>query len=172
MLLRKLGPRKRLKGKPCIRVYVDGANDKVGYGGWGAVVFQPQKAPQVLSGPMYPATNQTAEMTAAIEGLRKARSLVSSGVIEVISDSKYVVLGITDWIYVWKECGWKTTSDEDVKNLDLWHELFDLDGPDVRWTHVRGHRGITGNEMADKAAVQAKKDARFKFPRETLDEVE
>jgi len=121
---------------------------------------------------MYPATNQTAEMTAAIEGLRKARSLVSSGVIEVISDSKYVVLGITDWIYVWKECGWKTTSDEDVKNLDLWHELFDLDGPDVRWTHVRGHRGITGNEMADKAAVQAKKDARFKFPRETLDEVE
>ena len=46
--------------------------------------------------------------------------------IEVYTDSKYVKLGITEWINTWIKNNWKTSKKEDVKNKDFWLELYKL----------------------------------------------
>ena len=46
--------------------------------------------------------------------------------IEIYTDSQYVKLGITEWINTWIKNNWKTSKKEDVKNKDLWLELYNL----------------------------------------------
>ena len=46
--------------------------------------------------------------------------------IEIYTDSQYVKLGITEWINNWIKNNWKTSKKEDVKNKDLWLELYNL----------------------------------------------
>ena len=38
---------------------------------------------------------------------------------EIYTDSKYVKLGITEWIHKWKKNNWQTSKKEPVKNKDL-----------------------------------------------------
>ena len=64
------------------------------------------------------ATNNKAELAAAIKALQVARDHKLEQMI-VYSDSKYVIKGVTEWIYKWKENGWKTAGGGgDVKNKD------------------------------------------------------
>ena len=68
--------------------------------------------------------------------------------VHIVSDSQYVVKGITQWIHNWKKKNYKK-----VKNVDLWKELDSLNSPDTKWEWVRGHDGNEYNEIADGLAV-------------------
>ena len=73
------------------------------------------------------------------------------------SDSKYVVMGITQWILKWTKDNWKNASGELVKNKDEWVALLSLiesSEIDITWNHVPGHQGIAGDEEADKLALK------------------
>ena len=53
---------------------------------------------------------------------------------------------------------WKNAKKQPVKNQDLIKELYQLyKSKKVKFKHVRGHKGIYGNEMADKLAVEGSK---------------
>ena len=94
------------------------------------------------------------ELLGAIEGLSllKTRSLV-----DMYSDSQYVLNGLKDWIKNWKKRGWKTASKQPVKNIDLWQRLDELAaGHEVRFHWIRGHNAHPENERADKLAVAAR----------------
>jgi ribonuclease HI len=102
-------------------------------------------------------TNNRMEMMAVIEALERCH-----GSITIISDSQYVVKGITSWIHSWKRCHWKK-ADGPVKNRDLWERLDALVSDptrDVRFEWVRGHNGHPMNEMVDKLAVKASKECK------------
>lgn len=89
-------------------------------------------------------------MMAVIEalGALKGRSNV-----ELYTDSKYVLQGITEWIEGWKARGWKTAAKKPVKNVDLWMALDEAVGAhEVNFHWVKGHVGIEGNERADALA--------------------
>ncbi|QSZ33186.1 hypothetical protein DSL72_002772 [Monilinia vaccinii-corymbosi] len=43
----------------------------------------------------------------------------------IATDSKYVVLGITERIHAWIRRGWRTNAGPPVKNQDLWKKLID-----------------------------------------------
>ena len=105
------------------------------------------------------ATNNKAELAAAVKAIQVAREHNLEKLI-VYSDSNYVTQEVTEWIYKFKENGWKTASGEDVKNKEIWIELANL-APDsktkITWTHVAAHSGIPGNEEADKLAMKAAK---------------
>jgi ribonuclease HI len=94
------------------------------------------------------------ELLAAIEALK---ILDPRRPARVVSDSAYVVTGITSWIASWKRKGWKTAAGGNVLNRDLWEEIDRLAGrwppESLRWTRVRGHDGHAGNERADRIAV-------------------
>ena len=98
-------------------------------------------------------TNQIAELTAAIEGL----ALVPPGdAVELVSDSQYVLKGISEWRAGWERKGWRNSKGEPVANLALWKRLFAVvDARQVTTRWVRGHNGDPYNERADALANQA-----------------
>ncbi len=156
----KIAPIKRLTAQPNrIRVYVDGSSDnhRTLTGGWAAVILVPGERAKTISGFIKPPTNnQVAELTAAVMGLEYVRERRLGGQCEVISDSMYVIRGITMFEATWRLNGWITTNDESVKHQELWKRLMKLDNENVIWKHIRGHHGNVFNEMADHAAGLAR----------------
>ncbi len=136
-----------------IKIYTDGAcSGNPGKGGWG-VLIQENNNEKKLSGSELNTTNNRMELTAVIKALEH---FDKSREIEVFTDSKYVMQGITEWIKNWKNNHWKTSQKKDVKNKDLWILLDAVSAKhDIKWSWVKGHAGDYGNEIADKLATQA-----------------
>ena len=136
--------------------YTDGAcaPSNPGPAGWGAVLIAPGSgAESDHFGFIGPGTNQIAELTAAVEGL--ARVPAGAGV-QLVSDSQYVLKGLTEWRAGWERKGWRNSKGEPVANLALWKRLFalaDARRVTVRW--VKGHNGDRCNEKADALANKA-----------------
>ena len=136
-----------------IKIYTDGAcSGNPGKGGWGALI-QENDNEKKLSGSELNTTNNRMELTAVIRALEHYDEAKE---IEVFTDSKYVMQGITEWIKNWKTNHWKTSQKKDVKNKDLWVLLDSVSSKhDIKWSWVKGHAGDYGNEIADKLATQA-----------------
>jgi ribonuclease HI len=95
-------------------------------------------------------TNNRMELTAAIQGLEALKKQCR---VELNTDSKYVLQGITEWLPNWKKRGWKTAGNKPVKNEDLWRRL-DAAGSrhTIEWKWVKGHSGHKENDRADELA--------------------
>jgi len=136
--------------------YTDGAcaPSNPGPAGWGAVLLPPGGgAASDHYGFIGPGTNQIAELTAAIEGLSR---VPVGAAVELVSDSQYVLKGISEWRGGWERKGWRNSKGEPVANLGLWKRLFALADErcvSTRW--VRGHNGDAHNERADALANKA-----------------
>ena len=108
-------------------------------------------------------TNNRAELWAAIRAIQIAQTL-DIVQIEIRTDSKYTIQGITSWIIKWKRNGWKTAAGAAVLNADLFSMLDKLcQKVSVKWTYVPAHVGEHGNESAD---ILAKEGAMKKRPDE------
>ena len=131
-------------------IYTDGAcRGNPGPGGWGALIRLDAIEKEIFGG-QYNTTNNQMELTAAIEGLAALKERCS---VELYTDSKYVMDGITQWIQNWKKNNWRTAAKKDVKNKELWQKLDQLISQhQVQWHWVKGHSGDAGNETADLLA--------------------
>ena len=136
-----------------VEIFTDGAcKGNPGPGGWGALLRM-GKHEKEISGGEPDTTNNRMEMIAVIKGLN---TLIEPCEVDLYSDSKYVIDGITKWVDGWKKRGWKNASKKPVRNADLWHELIEAVYPHhVNWFWVRGHNGHPENERADKLASDA-----------------
>jgi ribonuclease HI len=64
--------------------------------------------------------------------------------------------GITKWLPQWQVRGWRTASNQPVKNADLWQALLDACKPHrIEWHWVKGHSGHIENERCDQLANEA-----------------
>ena len=133
-------------------MYTDGAcKGNPGPGGWG-VLLRAGGSEKELFGGEAATTNNRMELTAVIEGLS---ALKRPCAVDLYLDSQYVRQGITEWITGWKAKGWRTSTKQPVKNVDLWQKLDALvsgAGHRIEWHWVRGHAGHEGNERADALA--------------------
>ncbi len=134
-------------------LYTDGAcRGNPGPGGWG-VYLQYGDHSKKLYGFEAQTTNNRMELTAVIQGLQ---AWTRACTVEVYTDSKYVMQGITEWLQGWKRNGWKTAARKPVKNQDLWQQLDQqVLQHQITWHWVKGHAGIHGNELADQLANRA-----------------
>ena len=133
-------------------IYTDGGcHSSTGTGGWAAIIKIDGYRAISLSGGEKDTTNNRMELTAAIKALEfMLVKVVHTEHIELTSDSKYVVNGITQWVPGWKNKGWITSTDEPVVNRDLWEQLDELNTRlDVNWNWVKGHAGDENNELCD-----------------------
>ncbi len=90
------------------------------------------------------------ELTATIKALNHLR--YKSNII-IFTDSKYVIDGINNWILKWKQNNWKTANKSEVKNKELWLDLYEcINYHNVDWEWVKGHSGDILNEEVDKIA--------------------
>lgn len=133
-----------------VEIFTDGAcKGNPGPGGWGAVLRNGSRERELV-GNERETTNNRMEMTAVIEGLRALKEPCR---VDLYSDSKYVIDGITQWIHAWQKRGWLTADKKPVKNADLWRALLEASAPHrITWHWVRGHDGHEENERADRLA--------------------
>ena len=134
-------------------IATDGAcKGNPGPGGWGAVIRSGAHEKE-LAGGENPTTNNRMELMAAIRALEALKRPCR---VTLMTDSRYVMDGLTKWIKGWQKNGWKTAAKQPVKNADLWQELLDATAPHrISWEWVKGHAGHPDNERADKLASDA-----------------
>jgi ribonuclease HI len=105
-------------------------------------------------------TNNRMELFAVVKGLRCLSTMPPLKHLTIITDSKYVQMGISRWMSGWKCHGW-TRRSPDAKNssqrsellhADLWMELDGLrkhhGKVEAKW--VKGHHKCAGNKAADE----------------------
>lgn len=163
-----------------IIVFTDGAcSGNPGKGGWASIIAYPDGQIQELGGGLDQTTNNQMELLGPIKALRNIKE--GSPDIIVYTDSVYVIRGITQWIWGWRQKGWKNGEGLEVANKSYWQDLFDLvykkfaagkavagagaeaiaakpagkgsPKTSVRFQFVRGHKGVPGNERCDEIAV-------------------
>ena len=123
-----------------------------GNGGWAAIINQDGKIKKI-TGSEKNTTNNRIELLAPINAFKQIDNKTK---IEIFTDSQYVKIGITEWINKWVNNNWQTAKKEDVKNKDLWVELYNLNQSfDISWNWVKAHAGNTLNEEVDLLAKKA-----------------
>lgn len=138
--------------------YIDGAcKGNPGPGGWGVRVEFSKGSVELWGGEL-DTTNNKMELTAALKALERCLFFNS---ILIVTDSKYVYEGITNWVKRWENAGWKGLNKKPVKNVDLWKDLNRLNKVcKVKWQWVHGHADCPGNNRADILANRGINDLR------------
>ena len=136
-----------------ITIYTDGSClTNPGNGGWAAIINENNQIKKI-SGNEKNTTNNRMELLAPIKALQ---GIKTGSKIKVYTDSQYVKNGITEWINIWLSNKWKTSKKENVKNKDLWIELYNLTKSfDIQWIWVKAHDGNSLNEEVDLLAKRA-----------------
>lgn len=136
-----------------VEIYTDGAcSGNPGPGGYGAILKFGQKIKEI-SGCEPDTTNNRMELTAVIEALRQLKKPCK---IRIVTDSSYVVNGMTEWLPRWIKRNWINSQKRPVLNRDLWEKLLKLSSPHtIEWKWVKGHHGHKENEWCDKLAREA-----------------
>ena len=143
-----------------VSIYCDGACDpNPGNAGSGIVVYRGGKLAELWYGLYNPVgTNNTAELNALCHALRMAEDEIKIGKsVEVCSDSAYAINCVRVWAPLWEKKGWKKPGGE-IKNLEIIQDCYAIyrrikDA--LTLTHVAGHVGTEGNELADRMAMYA-----------------
>lgn len=138
-------------------IYTDGAcSGNPGPGGWGSILMMGENKREI-SGGKKDTTNNVMELTAVIEALKLLKRPCK---VDLYSDSAYVVNAfLQNWICGWIKNGWKNSSKEEVKNKELWQELFSLTKiHDVTFHKVKGHADNEYNNRCDELARNAIKN--------------
>lgn len=137
-----------------IRAWTDGAcKGNPGVGGYGIFIVHPCGKQERFCGGMTNTTNNEQELLAVFKSLTYlTRADRPKEKIEILTDSSYVLNGVTKWMPNWIKKGWRTASGSPVKNVSLWQAISRLDLSNVIFTKVKGHSGDVGNEEADRLA--------------------
>ncbi len=140
--------------------YTDGACSKNGTaqatGGFGVIEidnddnliwqFQDSKSPT---------TNNEMELMAILTALKHISSKIENNTFlkpVIYSDSAYCVNLINSWMYSWEKNGWKRPKNQEVKNLEIIKQIYELAHlADIR--KVSGHSGVKWNEYVDGLAT-------------------
>ena len=134
-----------------VTIYTDGAcSGNPGPGGWAAVLIYGEHKKEI-SGGCRETTNNIMELTAILEALK---ALKTECEIELYSDSAYSVNAFNQgWIYNWIKKGWKTADKKEVKNKEIWQEIYDLTKKHkVTFNKVKGHSDVELNNRCDELA--------------------
>lgn len=152
-----------------VTIYTDGACEpNPGVGGWAAILLYNSQNGSLVQKEIYGShpktTNNRMEITGVIESLKLLKRPCD---VTVISDSKYVVGAVGNWVngiqqngwmIGWKDNGWKR-KDGHLLNVDLWQEIHEIakihESIVMKW--VRGHTGDPLNERCDQLAGVARK---------------
>lgn len=136
-----------------IVAYTDGSClGNPGKGGWG-VIIQWKDGETQLWGNSPMSTNNEMELTAAFNACQEfVKNSVTNAVI--YTDSTYVKRGICEWMPKWRLNNYKTSTNKDIKNKEIWILLDEEQAKieHLEWKHVKAHNGDPMNEKVDKIA--------------------
>ena len=134
-----------------VTIYTDGAcSGNPGPGGWAAVLIAGDYKKEIAGGNKQ-TTNNIMELTSILEALK---ALKYECEVELYSDSAYCVNAFNQgWIYNWIKKGWKTADGSEVKNKEIWQEIYALTKKHkVNFNKVKGHSNVELNNRCDELA--------------------
>jgi len=100
-------------------------------------------------------TNNRMALRSVIEAFTLLASKKNRFDVVFISDSQYLIRGMTEWVHSWAARGWKRKGGP-IENLALWiAAIHAVGGNRVQWRWVRGHDGHPQNAYADHLANSA-----------------
>lgn len=100
-------------------------------------------------------TNNRMALAGAIGTLEWIRRQWQNAHVRFVSDSEYLVKGMTEWVPQWKARGWRRKTGA-LENTELWQRLDQVaDHHTVDWRWVRGHNDHPKNEYANIMAIRA-----------------
>ena len=142
-----------------MEIYCDGAcNPNPGKAGSGVAVYREGRLAELWYGLYNPhGTNNSAELNALYKAFQIAKEGIDKGnQVRVLCDSQYSINCVTNWASSWEKKGWKRKTEGDIKNLKIIqqaHQLYKSIRAELLVSHVKGHMGIEGNELADRMAA-------------------
>ncbi|MDO7170550.1 ribonuclease HI [Mariniflexile sp. AS56] len=139
---------------PNIDLFSDGgAEPNPGKGGFGVILSYKGRSKEFYQGYQL-TTNNRMELMGVIFGLEQLKTKSN---VEVYTDSKYVVNGITKgWAEKWKKNNWYRKKNAKAVNSDLWEQLLNIIAKhQVNFNWVKGHDGHIENEKCDQLANKA-----------------
>ena len=134
-----------------VTIYTDGAcSGNPGPGGWATILIY-KDIKKEISGGNKNTTNNIMELTAILEGLKMLKTECD---VTLYSDSAYSVNAFNKgWIYSWKKKNWKKSDGQEVKNKEIWQEIYDLTKKhNVKFIKVKGHSDVELNNRCDELA--------------------
>ncbi len=93
-----------------------------------------------------------AEMIAVIEALKELKKQTK---IRIVTDSRYIIKGLTEWMYNWKLNHWYTAQGKKVKNIEYWkaYEIL-ANNKYIEFEWVKGHNFHFENTICDRYAAE------------------
>ena len=152
-----------------LRIYTDGSslnNGRKGSRGAYSAVY-PDSPHESFGRPLPEEgsqTNQTAELTGILEGIRHIKTFrpAADTMIAVCTDSEYSINCLTKWVANWRKRDWKTAEGKPVVHRVLLEAILkDLtEFAGHQFVHVRAHTGgddhdSKWNDYADQLANKA-----------------
>ena len=146
-----------------MNIYVDGsASPNPGKGGFGVVVINENNEIETCYAHYEDeTTNNRQELKAILYTLIRWGEKLSDlnwhdSIPVVYSDSSYAVNTFNNWMFSWKNNGWKKSDNQIPENLDLIEAYYNLyeNGYRIDLRKIKGHAGELGNELADRLATR------------------
>ncbi len=136
--------------KPFVEIFADGAcSGNPGVGGFGVILRSGGKEKEI-SGSEDLTTNNRMELLGVISALEALKKDCN---VRAMTDSTYVVKGMTEWIDGWIRNKWRNSQKKEVLNRDLWERLLKAARPHkIEWVWIKGHNGHPENEICDQIA--------------------
>lgn len=133
-----------------VEIYTDGScyPNPGGKGGWGFIVVIDDQEIHRDSGGADNTTNNRMEMTAIIKAMEFCEQEVPHNNIVIYTDNKYCKNGYHKWMRSWERYNWRTSSGSIPENLDLWKQMYNLQGYTIEW--VKGHADNKWNNKTDE----------------------
>lgn len=117
-------------------------------GAYCAIVVWPDGKEDMISGHMEHTTNNAMELRAVRAGIRHVYPPKLP--VHIVMDSAYVHDGLSKWLPGWVKKGWKTSTGEPLKNMEIWKELWEYkQNMTLSFERVNGHSGHLYNERCD-----------------------
>lgn len=170
----KTRPKIKIKDFPLapqfdVHIFSDGGCEpNPGDSGSGVAVYKDQVLSELWYGGYDPmGTNNTAELKALQQALIIAEEKLNQSLkVQVLSDSQYSVKAMNLWASGWQRKNWRKADGEEIKNKALvmeMYELFSRIREHIELTHVKGHSGVEGNELADRLSLMAMRQKSVSF---------
>lgn len=103
-------------------------------------------------------TNNRMALRSVLEAFRILAAKGKPLCVRFVTDSNYIVKGMTEWAPGWIGRGWRRKGGE-IENLELWQAAVESVRPfAVEWRWVAGHAGHPQNEYANFLAIRAARE--------------
>ena len=154
-----------------MKIYCDGAcSGNPGIGGWALQVHYDDGIIREFGGREDDVTtNNRMELTAVIKAMEHAHQQfdtvedLQAARVEIISDSKYVVRGATEWLMLWRKRQFCKINGERISNEDLWRTFSSLSPEAFVFTWIKGHDGTNCQERVDQLACDLSRNKPVQF---------